>query len=304
MKRVALAIALITAFLSSSAGALANSPAAQVVITVADNRISASSADGSTQLSSTQPLGTDVVLATSLQSTISGEVLPAESLRVLITLNEPSAAHQYSFEIPGACHLQELTFNQNSIFRVSDCEGGTLVWLGAPWARDSADRDVPTSYALKGGVLTQNIDSGDGNFEYPITADPYLGLNLVSKVVYTYPGDHPEPNLSIAVTPWLGTVYGVGTVSAWTSGLGYQVATNHAWPEVQSKLSATYGSYPRAYVDAHATYFDQFRCHALGAPLIFAATVSGIDTRPTWDFEGYRSPSSDIAIWIKKKCNW
>ncbi len=52
--------------------------------------------------------------------------------------------------------------------------GGILMTtLGAPWARDSAGRALPTAYVVEGNNLTQTIDTAGATF--PVVADPWWG---------------------------------------------------------------------------------------------------------------------------------
>lgn len=304
MKRIFAVFSSVAVILLSAGNAVASAQTSDAVVTISDNRIDARASDGSTQVSTADPVGSDAVLSSGGTHSIVGEVLTGDSIQLLLTLTSKNSQKEFRFSIPGSCILQQITLGATSIYRVANCENETLVWLGAPWAKDANGEDVPTSFAFSGGVLTQVVDSSSGDFAYPIVADPYLGLNLVSNVIYTYPGNHPEPNLSVAVTPWLGSVYGASVASPWTAGLGYQVAVDYGWPEVKSQLGAKYGTYALNYVNSHATYNDQYRCHALGAPLIFVSTVAGFDTHPTWDFEGYRAANNNLATWISTRCNW
>lgn len=46
--------------------------------------------------------------------------------------------------------------------------------IAAPWAKDANGTDVPTRYEADGSSLIQVVDHRDGNFAYPVVADPYF----------------------------------------------------------------------------------------------------------------------------------
>lgn len=93
--------------------------------------------------------------------------------RSIITINDSSAPTSYDFNVslpPNSTLEADGVGGYDVVTTVPS--GGVMVsgHFDAPWARDASGRSLPTSYHLKGNVLTQEIDTR--NAKYPITADP------------------------------------------------------------------------------------------------------------------------------------
>lgn len=55
---------------------------------------------------------------------------------------------------------------------ILNADGTIAVAIGKAWAKDAKGVDVPTHYEVHGSTLTQIVDHADGNFTYPVLADP------------------------------------------------------------------------------------------------------------------------------------
>jgi hypothetical protein len=228
------------------------------------------------------------------------------AVQLLIEIVSESSPENYDFAVPSATHMEKLTFEGGEIYRLVDVNENTVAWLAPPWARDSAGLEVQTSFEFSNGVLRQIVDHSGTDVEYPITADPFLGIALISNmsispIQSTY-------KLSIAVTPWVGVIYAGGVVGilqqqAWIYGVAYTIMSTDGWSEVLSLAGTKYGLPFRQYVATRATYKNQWDCHALGAPGIFAGQLLG-DPNTTWDLEGNRYSTTNLTTWVSTLCNW
>lgn len=55
---------------------------------------------------------------------------------------------------------------------ITGAAGELLVTTTSPWAVDAGGAPVPTRYEVDGNNLIQVVDHGDGDYAYPIVADP------------------------------------------------------------------------------------------------------------------------------------
>ncbi len=180
-----------------------------------------------------------------------------------------------------------------------------MAWLAKPWAHDASGLEIPTHFEVRSDKVVQIVDLSNPEIQFPVTADPYLGAELIKSVTYSVHTATNTRNLKIAVSPWLGLQYAgtaTGNTAAWAYGTA--IAQNFGWSEVLEKYQSKYGITMRNHITARPTFKNQWDCHALGAPLIFVATVAGFDTSPTWDLEGRRQPNSNPATWISTRCSW
>jgi len=290
--------------LATFVGASAASSPPDATLDIGSSSITAMSQDSESKIATYDPVGTSANLAHQDDYSIEAVARPSDSLQVLISVTSNEAPQVYQFDIEDLCAMEPIGNGENLVYRLVSCNGDTMAWLAHPWAVDAKGISIPTHFVAQKGRLSQVLNLSSAEITYPVVADPYLGLSLISNVTYMYPGNHPEPNISVAVTPWLGTVYASGLLLPWTMDKGYNVAVQYGWPDVIGQINSKYGQYAAQYVVGHATYFDQYKCHALGAPVIFVSTVTGFDTRPTWDFEGYRSSNSNVSTWISTRCSW
>jgi hypothetical protein len=239
-----------------------------------------------------------------LQSTKDFEITFGEksrnSLQLLINILDSDAPSTYRFKFENVIGMSESTNDETKSYRLYSEDFETVAWLQAPWAFDANGSQIETSFVFRDGFLIQHVNFSEANPVFPITADPYLWVDLIDTVtVITY---SKTKDLKIAVTPWLGLQYVPTAVSGPIPGV--LIAQNFGWPEVLDKVQARYGYVMRNYFDSRETYKNQWDCHALGAPLIFGATITGLDTSPTWDLEGRRAPNSNVSTWINTHCNW
>lgn len=189
---------------------------------------------------------------------------------------------EYTVEIPDGGRMEAVG---TSVLIFND--GDEMVGGIAPaWAKDALGNNVLTHYEIDGAVLTQVVEHRGGP-TYPVTADPWLGVNLFGHVFKdTYKN---QPRVNAKLSPWGWTVYtGVGSPLAAAQG---QIALNsYGLAEVLSR-----GQDIRDAFSGKESMFQQFQCHALGA---LAAGDGNLErVRPTL-----------TVTWAKNvlthHCNW
>jgi len=82
-----------------------------------------------------------------------------------------------------------------------DSQGNVAGGVAAPWARDSKGQSVPTTYEVSGSALTQVVQHQDNqDITYPVVADPWLGIPLISQVWVT--GNTSSWIVNVVPTSW------------------------------------------------------------------------------------------------------
>ncbi|MBB6174849.1 hypothetical protein HNR23_004909 [Nocardiopsis mwathae] len=172
--------------------------------------------------------------------------------------------YDYELDVPEGSSL-ELTSDGSVV--VLDAQGEFVGGVAPPWAKDAQGTPVPTHYELDGTELVQVVEHRSEDVVYPVVADPYLGIKLISKVQTV----NEKKGKRYKVTP---TLYG-RTMPV--------LAHRPAFQEVQDI----------AKIKFRQNLYDQFRCH----PLSGIAIVKG-----TWNLESWR-PNVGLAKTMAKKCN-
>lgn len=113
---------------------------------------------------------------------ISAQVTMADAIRLVVSIDNAQAPNRYKFHIAGANRLETINIGSAQIYRIVDGNGATIAWLGAPWAKDSEGRELETHYELTDETLVQVVDLSSDGIKFPVTADPFLGIDLISSV--------------------------------------------------------------------------------------------------------------------------
>lgn len=208
------------------------------------------------------------------------------NLQVLTIINNASAPSQYDYEI---------VLPDDG--RIVETEDGALIVLGAeddflgvalpPWAKDSNGKDVPTRYEVRGNVVTQVVDHLSTEVLYPITADPFWGLDLFTGFVLG--SDGGQSKYTAWVTPWGATVLGGGGgIGGYL--IGQVIFLNEGWNEWKAKWPV---------ITNKASLWQQFECHT-------AAGQYGLFFTQDWNLE--RKRPNRTTHWshlvLTHRCNW
>lgn len=211
------------------------------------------------------------------------------SLQVVTVIRSPEAPREFSyeFEFPEGTHVIPAG---DSLLFVN--EGRMIAGLAPAWARDAAGRDVPTHYSVDGSTVTQVVDH-NVSFDYPVTADPWLGINLFSTItVDTY---RSQPRVNLKLSPWGWAVYS-GHIAIVppialpaTIAAGQYVLNTAGWDEARSRSATVRNALDKP------SQRQQFECHALGA--LFAGDWNLEKVRPNRTAHW----SNGVAV---HRCNW
>jgi hypothetical protein len=185
----------------------------------------------------------------------------------------------YELDVPlgGSARLTD-----NQTVLINEADGSFHSLVAPPWAKDANGLSVKTSYAVNGSTLTQTVEHRVAGVAYPVVADPWAGVDLISYFQWTGGGDTWA--IHVHVTPMAGIL--------WASGpAGPLNLYDAGWAELVSKA----GSYVN-----RMTFSQQFLCHAYYAPS--ASGIFGGNT--TWDLEHSRGTTANpLAVW-DHQCNW
>lgn len=199
-----------------------------------------------------------------------------DSLQIFTVIDESSDAERFSYEFKGF-DVRQI----DEALIATSADGGE--WMLAPaWAKDANGASVPTHYELnESNTLVQVVDHVDGDYAYPIVADPFLGQNLFKNLHRDKWKNDYRYNGSLTAFGWV-----VYTGAGYVPGLaaGQVVLNNQGWNEWRKKWPA---------ITNKATLRQQFSCHALGA--IGAGE---------WNLERARKNQPNWHSWFTARCNW
>ncbi|MDR1431417.1 MAG: DUF2599 domain-containing protein [Propionibacteriaceae bacterium] len=204
------------------------------------------------------------------------------SVQITTVIAGPQSPSRYSYSL-GLPAGGSLTVIDDGAVLAVDKTGKFILGIAPAWARDAAGRTVPTYYAVEGDVVTQVVShSAVKDVEYPVVADPFLGIALFDKVTKkTVSGKGFR--ITAKLSWWGETMERAGYVSP--VGVGGQAVMYAAgWDEVKSKQSSV----------NKTTMHQQYNCHvALGWVLSIG---------DTWDLESWYSTHS-VSWWTQRGCN-
>ena len=106
-----------------------------------------------------------------------------DGVRVQTVLRGAGAPTEFSYPVavpPGG----RLAQTSDGSVAVLDADGVARGGFDVPWAKDRAGRDVPTTYVIRGHAVVQTVQHAGAS--YPVVADPWLGISLISSASWTY----------------------------------------------------------------------------------------------------------------------
>lgn len=177
-------------------------------------------------------------------------------------------AYPYEFELGAGDHIEVVEAGGAMVI---GSDGSFIAGIAPPWAVDSSGTPVSTHYEVQGTTLVQFVDHAVPGVSYPVVADPWLGVALISSWTWSSVAGKGW-KLNINPTPW-ARLHAPGQLPAWAG-----------WSEVLSKVT------PKSRVQT-ATMEGQYICHA---------TFAFAD--PQWNLEAWR-PAGSIAQQIGARCN-
>lgn len=199
------------------------------------------------------------------------------SVQVTSVLTDASAPgeYEYDFSAPG---LEQITQDEDGVLTLLDEQGDYLGGVAAAWAKDAEGQDVPTRYEIDGTTVTQVIEHTGDEVTHPVTADPWLGIDLFSETSNDlYEGDL---RVNAQKSTW-------GQINH-TPGSGWAIFLNAGWDELVDKQ-------PR--VTEKTTLRQQYNCHVAGGYFQIAGDWNLEKIRPNrtthWSY--------GVAV---HRCNW
>lgn len=206
------------------------------------------------------------------------------SLQILTVIEgiEAPTRYEYDISIP---EDGSMTFLENGVVLILDSNGGFLGGVAPAWAKDATGKELPTWYEIDGNTLTQIIDHTAAT-EYPVVADPWLGITLFTGFKRdTYKNDY---RYGAWVTP-LGAIIlsGGGGVGGYIAGQA--VFRGAGWDEWKAKWPA---------ITNKATLQQQYNCHV-------AAGLYGLPFTQDYNLERSRANRSNwVDGVLTHRCNW
>ena len=122
----------------------------------------------------------------------------ADGVRIQTILRDGNAPSEFSYPLVMPAGAKIVAGEDGSL-AVFDSRGNLKGGFSPPWARDSKGLSLPTQYAVRGASVVQVVDHRGA--AYPVVADPYLGINLISSASWILRS--PDGwTLQVAPTGW------------------------------------------------------------------------------------------------------
>ncbi|MGP5397692.1 hypothetical protein [Arthrobacter rhombi] len=200
------------------------------------------------------------------------------SVQITTVIDDKTAPTRYDYEtsVLGAASIKEI---ENGSLAFLDEEGEFLAGIAPAWAKDATGKDVPTRYQVRGMTVVQIVDHDKiADVEYPVIADPWLGVDLFSK---TYLGTkNRQLTINARKSAWGQAMH--------TPGNGQAIFLTAGWSELKNKQPA---------VKLKKSLHQQYDCHVGGGFFNFAGD---------WNLEQFRPNRTrhwtyGVAV---HRCNW
>lgn len=197
------------------------------------------------------------------------------SVQIITVIERADAPENYTFVLNLDGGLTLVPDVGSGAVQILDVAGEYAGSVAPPWAYDASGDPVPTHFEINGNELVQIVNHSADDFDYPITADPYLGRQLFQWISV----DHYNNDIRVNLQP---TDFGRRSAPWVMTGAGWSEATN--WG----------GSVP-GYLNSKATLRQQFDCHAFGN------AAAGV-----WNLERFRPNRTVDWTWgvVQHHCNW
>ena len=123
--------------------------------------------------------------------------------------SEASPTQRYTLDLPAGTSLRSTP--DGGFFLVADADDSVVGRVDAPWAKDAANRSLPTSYTLEGNTLVQHTDVLGATF--PVVVDPRISFGWYIYVRFN-PTERREVYLAVAAAGGAAA----GTAICWEAG--------------------------------------------------------------------------------------
>lgn len=103
----------------------------------------------------------------------------ANGVRNITVLHNADAPTSYAYKVKSSDGaLTAVPMDDDGALALEDAEGSVVTTVQAPWALDSANKQVRTWYTFSNNTLTQHVDTTDPSLVFPVVADPQWGYTL------------------------------------------------------------------------------------------------------------------------------
>ena len=206
-------------------------------------------------------------------------VAHAGSVQITTVLNSDDAPSEYRYDLAAGAEVTiELFADQSAIVWNSDNQ--YVAAIAPPWAYDQAGTPVNTWFTVEGSTLVQHVEHRNADVSYPVTADPWMGINL-------FDWANKDTYRNAARVNAQPSAWGYSNVATLA---GQAVMRTAGWDELLGKSSAI-----KTAMQSKESMRQQFDCHALGS--YFAGV---------WNLEAAR-PTMTVS-WLTNianhHCNW
>lgn len=186
---------------------------------------------------------------------------------------EAPVEFNYPVQVPAGASL---TSDSSGSVLLVDAKGALIGGIAPAWAVDGQRRPVATRYEVRGTTVVQIVDHRATDVQYPVVADPYLGIDLISSAAWEY---YPGDGWTLKVTPtWWARATATNSIAA-----------SYGWSELYAKYR------DRGLCCNLDGMRDQYICHHV---------VVGVrdPNKATWNLDEWR-PDVSYAETVNTYCN-
>ncbi|MFK0002027.1 DUF2599 domain-containing protein [Paenarthrobacter sp. NPDC090522] len=184
------------------------------------------------------------------------------SVQIMTVINDSAAPTRYTYNV-GLAPNASLKLEKDGSVSVLGPDGSRLGGFAPAWAKDANGNDVRTHYEVVGTTIVQVVEHAVAGVAYPVTADPYFGIDLLASAY------------------WSGGTF-VVTPTWWARANGNSPLAHQALLE---EFCSKYGS------ACNTQMWWQLACHAQFAPF-----------KETWNLDSWRWRDSYYA-YVFNWCN-
>lgn len=102
---------------------------------------------------------------------VAAQALESDKVRLQTVIQEPSAAHEFTYEIGNGYTPAEAADGSLWVYRFDDNGELDIYGVGEAWARDATGAAVATHYEVRGNSIVQVV-TPSADTVYPVVADP------------------------------------------------------------------------------------------------------------------------------------
>ncbi|WP_347110157.1 DUF2599 domain-containing protein [Paenarthrobacter sp. S56] len=106
------------------------------------------------------------------------------SIQIMTVIKDSAAPTTYTYNI-GLAPNSSLVPESDGGVSVLGPDGSRIGAFAPAWAKDANGTDVKTRYEVAGTNLVQVVEHSAADTAYPITADPYFGIDLISSAYWS-----------------------------------------------------------------------------------------------------------------------